>query len=68
MATKRDANGGELASLDQVARRWCVSRATAQRILERANAKPLFLSGAQRGVRRYRWADVLAVELQAQAE
>lgn len=64
----REGDSGELVSLDWVARRWCVSRTTAQRILEGAQARPVFLSGAQRGVRRYRRADVIEVELQARAK
>lgn len=57
----------ELVPLDWVAKRWSVARSTAQRILERAGAKPFFLSGAVRGVRRYRRVDVQRIETAAQS-
>ena len=52
----------QLVGLDYIAHRWAVARPTAQRILEAAGVQALFLSGAVRGVRRYRLADVRRVE------
>ena len=55
----------KLVSLDWVADRWSVSRTTARRILENANVIAFFLSGAPRGVRRYRKLDVERLEAAA---
>lgn len=57
----------EFVSADWVAMRWSVARATAVRVLERAGVAVFFLSGAQRGVRRYRRADVVRVESEAES-
>ena len=55
----------KLVSLDWIANRWSVSRTTAQRILEKADARAIFLSGAPRGVRRYREVEVERIEAAA---
>ena len=59
---------GGLFSLEAIAARWQVSRGTAQRILAQANAKPLFLTGVRRGVRRYARIDIERVERATQAK
>lgn len=53
---------GRLVGLDWIADRWSVSRTTAARVLSKHDARAHLLSGAKRGVRRYRLAEVLAIE------
>lgn len=53
---------GRLVSPDELARRWSVSRSTVIRVLDSAGISAVFLSGAKRGVRRYRMSDISAYE------
>lgn len=55
----------QLVALGDIAARWRVSRSTAERILSHAGAEVFFLSGAPRGVRRYRLCEVEAIEAKA---
>ncbi len=68
MKTKALIDGDGLVSLGWVASRWSVARATAMRILERNGARPLFLSGEVRGVRRYYREDVERIEAASRAD
>lgn len=66
MIVKTVMDEERLVSLDFLASRWQVSRSTARRILDLADAKPYFLSGATRGVRRYCLRDILQIEQESQ--
>lgn len=61
-----DAHGVErLLSVNDVAQRWAVSRSTVTRVLDAAGVSAVYLSGARRGVRRYRVSDIRAFETRA---
>lgn len=71
MKTKPAANqpsDREFCGLDELAARWSVSRGTARRILENAGVAVFFLTGAPRGVRRYRLADIQVVEEKSRSQ
>ncbi len=56
---RRDvADAQILMTVDRVAERWSCGRATVVRLMTRAGVRPIFLGV----LRRYRAADVLAVE------
>jgi len=59
----------KLVSLACIAQRWCCSRQTCRRVLQRAGVAPLFLGGdARNATLRFDLADVLRVEADAQGQ
>lgn len=61
-----EAVDDRLISLDALASRWGVSRSTARRVVDQSKIAAIFLTGAVRGVRRYRLADILKIETEAE--
>ncbi len=54
-----------LYSLNDIADRWRCGRSTARRILQRHSAVAIYLSGVERGIVRFRQADVESIEKKA---
>ena len=60
MALRKESS--RLLGINEIARRWSVSRTSVRRILDAADVRPVFLTRKPRGLRRYWEVDIVEVE------
>ncbi len=63
-----DAPTDQLVGEARIAERWNCSRSTVRRILDAAGVPVFFLSGRERGIKRYSLSDVKRVEESARSD